>query len=489
MAAPQEKATEGRKRRDKPPTRKFAKILEIIGGVFLCVLMVATPWLFGTTEDWSVRLMNWGSYCTGAIFLTAWICNRMTGNRAEESPRERMLKYLFMLLNVAVLLFCATALWNARATFSVEDRSFNYRDSYHQSLPTTYDADLTRDTLLSLLGCFVVFWSLRYWLRQGDRRRGDGEENSILRNKRFQIIAWVLSLNGFAVGLQGILQRLSGSAKLLWIRDSWAGDALACFGPFSYRGNASDYLNLLWPLALGFWWMMSRERRRRMGSSRFITDGPELLLMPATIVMIGASIISLSRGGAVTTVGILMVITALFLSQKLSRGARFGAAIFVLGVISLGWFLGVEALSKRFKTENLADLGGRTEIYKNVQQMGEDFPVFGTGPGSFRSVYHLYRQETKEIWHGFLHDDWLETIVTFGSVGFGLILANLLVLSFWILSAGRPPLFYGFPACATLGLAGVLVHAKYDLPFQTYSILFTFVVIAALLSARSPARG
>src|SRR5690606_12945951 len=146
----------------------------------------------GTTEDWSVRLMNWGSYGVGIIFMAALACNRFAGVRQEETGKERILKYLFVTLNLAVLAYCAISLWNWRATFSVDDRSFNYRDGYHPSLPTTYDADLTRDTLLSLVAFFVVFWSLRYWVLMGERRSRDPDDFSILRNTRFNLIAWVL---------------------------------------------------------------------------------------------------------------------------------------------------------------------------------------------------------------------------------------------------------------------------------------------------------
>src|SRR5687768_15623260 len=139
-----------RKRRGRSPARKAAKVLEIIGGILLCLLIVATPWMFGTTEDWSVRLMNFGSYGAGVIFLAAAICNRIAGTQLEVTTRERVIKYVFLAFNLAVLGFCGVALWNARATFSLDERSFNYHDDYNPSLPTTYDADLTRDTLLNL---------------------------------------------------------------------------------------------------------------------------------------------------------------------------------------------------------------------------------------------------------------------------------------------------------------------------------------------------
>ena len=131
-------------------------------------------------------------------------------------------------------------------------------------------------------------------------------------------------------------------------------------------------------------------------------------------------------------------------------------------------------------------MSGRAEIYTNSRQIASDFPAFGTGPGSFRSVYHMYRTETKQPWHGFVHDDWLETRVTFGRVGIGLLSINLLLLGFWIFAPGRIGVSRFFSICGVTALAGALVHAKFDFPFQTYSVLFTFIVVAAILTSTSP---
>jgi O-antigen ligase len=205
--------------------------------------------------------------------------------------------------------------------------------------------------------------------------------------------------------------------------------------------------------------------------------------------MVAASLISLSRGGAIVAVGTLMAIVAVFSLQKnVSGRTRAGVVLFATLAVGAAWYLGWDALNRRLKTRGVADLTGREVIYQNAKSIAADYPVFGTGPGSFSSVYHMYRQGVGEEWHGFLHDDWLETRITFGWVGFGMVILNLLVLCAWIGSPGRPPVFYAFQCCLLLGLAGALVHAKFDFPFQTYSVFFTFVVISALLSSISPAR-
>jgi len=207
------------------------------------------------------------------------------------------------------------------------------------------------------------------------------------------------------------------------------------------------------------------------------------------VVTIAGAIISLSRGGALIAIATLLGIAAiLFVQKNVSRAARIGMAVLVCVVLASSWFLAPRELSNRFKTLEFSRLAGRSDIYKNIDQMTKDYPVFGTGPGTFRSVYHLYRTEAGDVWHSFVHDDWMETRITFGWVGFGLVLANLLLLATWIFMPGRTPIPAAFTICAGAGLVATLVHAKFDFPFQTYSVFFTFVVICAILTSASPER-
>lgn len=440
-----------------------------------------------------MRIMNFGSYAAGLIFLVVALLARIGRAEGTAAPRQdRIPRWIFFTLNLLTLAFCFVAWWNARATFDIQSETFTYYD-YSKSLPTTYDKELTLDMLLMLLACFSAFWSIRFWILRGWERtrnaRGETAGLTAASNRRFTILLWVLSLNGMLLAIQGILQRLSGTPKLLWLRMSYWGDSVSNFGPFSYRGNAADYLNLLWPVALGFWWFLTRERRRNLGSTRLFTDGPELMLLPAVVIIATASFVTLSRGGVIVAAGLLLLILILFSAQKgVSKLMRFGVGALLLAVLAFVTFLGWGELIKRFREESMADLSGRTEIYQNSQKMAADFPIYGTGPGSFRSVYQLYRESATQLWHGFVHDDWLELRVTFGWVGFSLVLAQLLLLIVWVLCPGKPPAPAVFAACCGLALVGCLIHAKYDLPFQTYAIVYTFVVIAAVTTTITPVR-
>jgi hypothetical protein len=134
------------------------------------------------------------------------------------------------------------------------------------------------------------------------------------------------------------------------------------------------------------------------------------------------------------------------------------------------------------------NLSGREVIYRNARRIAEDFPLLGTGPGSFASIYQLYLEQESQGWEAYLHDDWLETRITFGWVGFSLILVALLVVPcFWFFGWG----IRGERALVGLiGLAlmGCLGHAKFDFPLQVYSILHLFLLECVILTCLSRTR-
>jgi O-antigen ligase len=158
--------------------------------------------------------------------------------------------------------------------------------------------------------------------------------------------------------------------------------------------------------------------------------------------------------------------------------------LFLLATVSLGFGLGWKALLPRVDSakENLA---GREEMYDRARPMAANYPVFGTGPGTFETVFSLYRVETDTYWPAQLHNDWLETRITFGWAGSGLFAVAVLL----ILLRGLIPDGISDDGCllalAWLAILGCLVHARFDFPFQIYSIQFLVVLLCSILSTRS----
>jgi hypothetical protein len=411
----------------------------------------------------------------------------------------RMMTGLLTILTVFILLYCLTSALNARATFDTGTNSFEYHD-YISWLPHTYDKDSTWQAFWSYLGLALFFWATRDWIlgKTSRERRGSSESreeseyppsirhsssSSFSIPARLRRLLWVLCVNGGLVALEGILQRLDGTGKLLWlIEPRFNKTAEAQFGPYAYRSNAAAYINLVWPICLGFWLALRKASARRGPVSRRVGGGSHALLLPCAVVMAASPIFSTSRGGAIVAVGQILAGTViLFLATKregtLLRSGALSVFIFTLGLTA---YLGWQQLQERLENVFTDNLSNRTEIYENAQQIAADFPLLGTGAGSFGTIYFLYKN-APQTWEAYLHDDWLETRITFGWLGLSAILIMLgITVIRWFNPTGiHMP--WEFVSFLWLGVGGCLVHAKFDFPFQIYSITFLFLLYCSIL--------
>src|SRR5207253_127539 len=295
---------------------------------------------------------------------------------------------------------------------------------------------------------------------------------------RLRRLLWVVCINGALLALEGILQRTSGTGKLLWLVEPRINkDAAAQFGPYAYRSNAAQYFTLIWPVALGFWWLQQRASKyqRRPRSTHH-------LLLACVMLMAASQLISLSRAGAMIGLGgIIAALAILALGRRTSWKEKLGLLLFASAVLFLAWYAGWLDLSKRFNAMDRDWDPARIQLWRLAIQTVRDFPVFGTGPGTFEPLAQFYLDPQDPHWMAQLHNDWLETIVTFGFFGFALILAALLtVVSRWFIGGGIQA-HRVFVMLLWLAIGGCLTYAAVDFPFQIYSILFLFILLCAVL--------
>jgi hypothetical protein len=287
------------------------------------------------------------------------------------------------------------------------------------------------------------------------------------------------------LGIESIVQRLDGTARLLFVMPTHDNpQALSQFGPFAYRSNAAQYFNLLWPVSLGLWWSLERAARRGLRDSTAFGLRARHLILACAMVMAACPIIAASRVGAVVAVINLAVASAVLWSAQHKEDRRTKAGIVVSVAVVLGFSacVGWDKLAPRFeKGEFEAGLALRNSMYDLARPMADDCPLFGIGPGTFGPLFQLYRPDPETYWPAQLHNDWLETLITFGWLGSMLIaLALTIVLSHWFVARGIRASWY-LILLFWDALAGCLFYARYDFPFQIYSIVFLFVVLCAAI--------
>jgi hypothetical protein len=392
--------------------------------------------------------------------------------------------------------FCFVSAVNARATFHPHELSFEYHD-YVAWLPHSLDSQPTWRWFWIILALACYFWAVRDWLLGKTDSEIRASKDSISKEPfalRLRMLLWVLAVNGTLLAIEGIIQRIEGSGRLLFlVKPRVNPTAIAHFGPFAYRANAASYFNLVWPVCVGMWWVLQRH-------SKSSTPVHHMLLLGAAL-MAACPIISTSRGGAFISVAMMgMVVLAMLffaltsgrLSQNLARRAVMVlvALLFCGAAIGLGYWFGWKEMAPR--VSDLALREGftiREEMNIHARPMARDYPWFGTGPGTFETVFQLYRKSTDTYWPAQLHNDWLETRITFGRIGWAIIAAGLLlVLGKWFMAGGyHAP--RRFICLVWLAMAGCLAHARYDFPFQIYSILMLFVTLSSILVSSSRETG
>jgi len=488
--------SESRRRKSREP--KLHRWSDRCTEALIYFMVLFSPWAFGTTEHWSIWTMNITAYALGVLFLSKWMIRWSTGFRPwpsvadknEISPRQHRLGLILKTCNLLtaicmllLLVYILTSAINARASFNLSTHEYTYFEGINKSLPHSYDAKGTWFLFWQYLGLIILFWSVRDWLSGARPTR-----SSISLNPRLKQLLFLICLNGGALALECILQRIyygDYQGKLLFLVEPGLNSSnIAQFGPFAYRSNAASYFNLIWPLGLGLFALLGRENldygKRRIG------NGPELLLIPCTILAASGPIISSARGGALVMVGLLILVTVSLMFFKIrSRFLRLSVSITLIVAMATAYYLGWEKLEPRLIDIYSNTMSGRTAIYEVTYKMIDEYGLFGSGPGTFEAIaqFELGGRFTK--WASWVHNDYLEFYLTFGKPGVAIFIALIVTLAlqfavvFWE-SPTRSLKWFGL-----ISVVGVAIHAILDFPIQIYSILILLaLIITAILNYR-----
>jgi O-antigen ligase len=468
------------------------------------------PWAFGTTQGWSIHVMNGVGMTLGLLWLVK-LGLRSTKRQRPGSVRrapgalpERHFTWLLATGTIFILLYCLVSAWNARAIYQPELWNFEYLPAIPW-LPHSYDRECSCAAFWMYLGLAGLFWALRDWLLSpavlNDGRRTTDDQERLEGSGQWSVVSassprlparlrrlfWVLTINGTALAMQGLMQRAEGGNQLLWLVEPHINKtADAQFGPYAYRANAAQYFNLLWPAALGFWWAgVSSLRRHRSGGNAGRLKRLAVLL-PCVLIMAVCPLVSASRGGAMVLVGSLILAGGI-LTVAQWRKSWVAKATMLLGlaaVVVTGALLGWQTLAPRMQ-QLPQGYALREGLYQAGRYMAADNAWFGTGPGTFSTLYQLYRRDeigNLEDSVAQMHNDWLETRITFGWLGtIPILLTLLLVLTHWFRGGGIHGNKY-FVMLLWVALGGCLLHAVFDFPLQVHSVLTLFLILCAVLS-------
>jgi O-antigen ligase len=332
------------------------------------------------------------------------------------------------------------------------------------------DTALTRAGLASAASAILVFWAAREAFARGGLR----------------VAARAVGLAGFAVSLAALAARATAPTQILW---TWTplDPGAKPFGPFVSRNDFAAWLLLASALTAGYTIMHVRSygllqvRSMRLALRNVMADGTGLLFGGATAVMLLTLVSALSRGA------MLGAAAAILCGYALSRGRATGsgtqtpiAAMLLLAVLAFGAWINIADLTRRLSGGTEAS---RVTIWRETLPVIADFPVAGTGVGTYARSMQVYQRTTPELLFNHAHSEYLQLVAEGGA----LVATPALVAAIaWLalarrrLQAERREVLWMRIACAG-GMAGLAVQCLWDATLRMPANAMLFALLAAVV--------
>jgi O-antigen ligase len=290
---------------------------------------------------------------------------------------------------------------------------------------------------------------------------------------------------GILESLYGMIEFFSGHKHILNVEASSLISSVS--GTFVYRNYLGGYVLMVIPSAVGY--IFHRESynenislgwHRRLSS----VDGKTYFLVFGVILMILALLFSASRMGILSLLLSFTVVALFFRNPE--RGQRFSKTpIFILGLALLwGALIGLDEVISRFFAVS-EGFKGRWEIWANTLQIIKDFPLLGSGLGTFTQVFPVYRSFHIEGLVTHAENDFLQLASEAGLIGMGLLIIDFLFLFYRAfsgihkLSSEDPRRYIGIGGL--VGILALLIHSMVERNIQIPANAFLFLVIMALV--------
>lgn len=285
-----------------------------------------------------------------------------------------------------------------------------------------------------------------------------------------RIIVVIVSL-GFSISLLGLMQKLTGTTKTYWLVES---NSEFPFGPYVNRNHFAGYICMVIPLTLGL--LISRFRSLFSSRKRYFKAADfqshlfaNFLLVFAIVIMILALLFSLSRGGILAFLFSIAVFVIIVAISRLATGNNRGLKIssFVLTVLiafSVLIWIGHDTILDKLSDPS-SPTTTRINLYVDTLNMFSDFPIFGTGFGTFQHIYRKYKTLDDRFLYEHAHNDYLELLSDLGLIGFLIVLAGIVLFLWKILSKWierRDSYAKGITLGGVCGVFAILSHSLVD---------------------------
>jgi len=321
---------------------------------------------------------------------------------------------------------------------------------------------------------------------------------TVTRGRQIRTLLAVIVGSGAFQALYGLFELTRDDPRILFYRKVFSPESVT--GTFVNRNHFSGYLEMIVPLALCL--AIARMNMMTFGIKGFreklllwTSKGilVNVLILAAAVSMSLAIVLSNSRSGLVVlgfTVFLLLGFSVAAFSRTGFRQPWVGKTVRAtfLCVTILAVSVGVGSTIRRFALDDLLH-EDRPQYWSSTVEIIGDFPLFGTGLGTFASAYGAYEKTSSsdmQLVHA--HNDFLEYAAELGLVGSVLLVGGVLYLAvsaYLVWRQRRNAQARALALGGIVSLAGIGLHAvtDFNLHIPANMVLFTVVLGLTLVMA------
>jgi hypothetical protein len=434
-------------------------------------------------------VLAWTTFLAGGVYTWVWVPAASAilalafavHARAVGDDRARMLD----LTLIAGVLACAFQLVPipARVIEAIDPQAIAVRTAlWLPPLLTARDVPAIPitiapfDTIAAsgiLLSSVLMFWTCRRVCEQGGTGR----------------MVRAIAAIGIAASIAAIAQRAHSIDLLYGVWRPLDAGARP-YGAFVNRNHFATWVIMACPLTFGYLLARAPQNRTPQHFSQRVVEALQQLgtiriwLAVAVCLMTLAVLLSASRSGLVG----LMCAFAVSVGLTRRRGtlAMRSWAIFQVGLLALVVlsFANYDVLARRIEESmTRADAGrGRAAIWRDAMRLAGDFPLTGTGAGTFGKAITVYQTAEPGYAIDQAHNHYLQVMA---EGGLWLLLPGTLAAGLFVVLAGRSlrqdlssNCLIRSGACA--GIAGVLVQSLWETGLTMPANAMLFAMTAAI---------
>ncbi len=467
----------------------YETIIEI--GIIL--LLIYTPLAFGGVTEGSVALME---IVTGLLLLV-WLAKLISlrhprRHRRSLKKTEQPAIYQFQVITPTLLMLVPMCLFllmimlqlvplpislvkllSPQTYHIYADAATHTGSTLPAFLPLSVRAQATEIELYKFLAYFAIFVLII---------------NNIRSPRQIRRIVFIIVAVGLAESLYGLYEYFSGHHHIFFYQKQ---SSLTVSGTFVNKNHFAGYLEMVIPLTFGV--LFARLKEHGQTSLKKLVHFSEEKYMKAVLVsfllfvMIGAHLLSGSRGGLVSFACGMLCLVSLAYKRRLLRKWAVGALILVTIAIGIAMVLGQELLVKRLQTlqhlETERSFQYRRDVWKGTLNIFRDYPALGSGFGSFPHIFPHYQDFPSDLTFTHAENDYLQLLAETGMIGFVLVLCTGGIFFYTTLKAWKQRQSRWSIILVAGGLSGMLsivVHSSIDFNLHIPSNALLFSVVAAL---------